>query len=43
MEWGTKECDEYNMELKKEIYDEKIKQYNELKKWIKAYDTSIEK
>ena len=34
MQWGTKECDEYNKKMHKEMYDKKFKQYQELKKWL---------
>ena len=41
MQWGTKECDEYNRKLSKEVYDEKMKEYTKLKKWIESYDSNL--
>tara|TARA_R100001530_G_scaffold110560_1_gene77830 strand:+ start:280 stop:414 length:135 start_codon:yes stop_codon:yes gene_type:complete len=41
MDWGNDECGEYNRKLSKEIYDRKIEEYNELKKWLGAYDTNF--
>jgi len=35
---GTKECDEFNRKLSKEIYDEKMKEYTKLKQWIESYE-----
>ena len=43
MQWGNKECDEYNKKMQKEIYDKKLQEYNELKKWLKVYDTNFKK
>ena len=43
MQWGTKECDEHNAKMQKEMYDKKLKQYEELKKWLEIYDTNIKK
>ena len=32
------ECEKYNYELQKAIYDRKLPQYKELKKWIKGFE-----